>query len=64
MKYDFYFSQTQKDNEMLPDTFNTFIKGNEYTECIEHGKSITENSNIKDYVFICTADDSEITFKQ
>lgn len=64
MKYDFYFSQTQKDmQEYFQDNNNTYINGVEYTECIAHGKNIKEHSKINDYVFICTEDDSKITFK-
>lgn len=65
MKYDFYFSQTQKDMDL---TFfdeqrrDTFINGVEYTECAVHGTDMTKHSGITDYVFICTEDDSKITF--
>lgn len=64
MLYDFYFSQTQQDMaEAFEDIHRTFINGQEYTECIVHGKDIKEHSGITDYVFICTEDDSKIEFK-
>lgn len=65
MKYDFYYSETQKD---LQDTFNekqtTFIHGKEFTECIKSGEDIREFSKIKDYVFVCTADINQIEYKR
>lgn len=64
MLYDFYFSQTQHEMaELFKDIHRTFINGQEYTECIAHGKNIKEHSGITDYVFICTEDDSKIEFK-
>lgn len=59
--YDFYFSKQQKEMEEALKIQPTYINGIQYTECASHGHDMS-HSNIEDYVFICTADESEITF--
>ena len=61
MKYDFWYSQKQKevrDRIMPQERFNATINGMEYTECAAHYKLL--KSNWDDAVFLGTFDDRDI----